>query len=136
MALRVVTLLTLGSICIPTRAAAQLPSDSLPHLNVSMEYRGVPPGGFALWSWKEGVIRHTPLVGGGITGRLSRDPADRKSPFLAWFLSWLVPGGGQGYNGQWGKAAGFFGVAAVGFGIVVSMTALAVARIVDVATPG
>lgn len=120
MALRIVTLLTLGFICIPTWAAAQPPSDSLPHLNASIEYRGVLPRGVALWPLEEGVIRHTPLVGGGITGRLARDPADRKSPFLAWFLSWLVPGGGQGYNGQWGKAAGFFGVAAVGFGIVVS----------------
>jgi hypothetical protein len=43
-----------------------------------------------------------------------------KSPVLAWFLSWLVPGGGQGYNGQWGKAAAFFIPAAVGFTLVVS----------------
>jgi hypothetical protein len=40
-----------------------------------------------------------------------------KSPALAWFLSWLVPGGGQGYNGQWLKAAAFFVPAAVGFGL-------------------
>ncbi len=37
-----------------------------------------------------------------------------KSPLLAWFLSFLVPGGGQGYNGQWGKAAAFFGGAVTG----------------------
>ena len=42
------------------------------------------------------------------------DGVRHKSPFLAWFLSFLVPGGGQGYNGQWGKAAAFFGGAALG----------------------
>jgi hypothetical protein len=41
-----------------------------------------------------------------------------KSPVLAWFLSWLIPGGGQAYNGQWTKAAAFFGVAAAGFAVV------------------
>jgi hypothetical protein len=46
--------------------------------------------------------------------------AQHKSPFLAWFLSWLVPGGGQGYNGQWGKAAGFFVAGAAGFALVVA----------------
>lgn len=46
--------------------------------------------------------------------------ARHKSPVLAWFLSWLVPGGGQGYNGQWGKAAGFFIAAAAGFALVLS----------------
>jgi hypothetical protein len=40
-----------------------------------------------------------------------------KSPVLAWFLSWVVPGGGQGYNGQWTKAAAFFVPAAIGFGL-------------------
>jgi hypothetical protein len=43
-----------------------------------------------------------------------------KSPFLAWFLSWLVPGGGQGYNGQWGKAGLFFAGAVTGVALVVS----------------
>lgn len=43
-----------------------------------------------------------------------------KSPVLAWFLSWLVPGGGQAYNGQWTKAAVFFGSAAAGFALVAS----------------
>ena len=38
----------------------------------------------------------------------------RQSPSLAWFLSFLVPSGGQGYNGHWGKAAAFFGGAVVG----------------------
>jgi len=45
--------------------------------------------------------------------------APHKSPALAWALSLLVPGGGQGYNGQWGKGAIFFGVVAVGMGIYV-----------------
>ena len=51
-----------------------------------------------------------------------QDPVARrhKSPFLAWFLSWLVPGGGQGYNGQWVKAAAFFGGAMVGVALVAS----------------
>jgi hypothetical protein len=40
--------------------------------------------------------------------------ARHKSPFLAWFLSFLVPGAGQGYNDQWGKAAAFFGGAVAG----------------------
>jgi hypothetical protein len=49
------------------------------------------------------------------------DPSrHHKSPVLAWFLSWLVPGGGQGYNGQWSKAAAFFVPAAVGFGLAAS----------------
>jgi hypothetical protein len=43
-----------------------------------------------------------------------------KSPFLAWFLSWLVPGGGQGYNGQWAKAGLFFGGAVTGVVLVAS----------------
>ena len=38
----------------------------------------------------------------------------RRSPALAWFLSFLVPGAGQGYNGQWGKAAVFFTVFTTG----------------------
>jgi hypothetical protein len=50
--------------------------------------------------------------------------ARHKSPVLAWFLSWLVTGGGQAYNGQWAKAAAFFVPAAVGFGLMVSNNGL------------
>jgi hypothetical protein len=57
-------------------------------------------------------------------GRITLPPAAaegrHKSPVLAWFLSWIVPGGGQAYNGQWGKAAGFFIPALAGFALVVS----------------
>jgi hypothetical protein len=56
-----------------------------------------------------------------LTSEFQADSSRRhKSPFLAWFLSWLVPGGGQGYNGQWAKAAAFFVPAAVGFALAVS----------------
>lgn len=40
-------------------------------------------------------------------------PRSVKSPGTAVLLSLLIPGGGQGYNGEWGKAAGFFAGAAV-----------------------
>ena len=49
--------------------------------------------------------------------------ASKKSPALAFLLSFLIPGAGQGYNGQWGKGAGLFigelvslGVTAAGAG--------------------
>jgi hypothetical protein len=35
-------------------------------------------------------------------------PYRRKEPGVAWVLSFLVAGAGQGYNEQWGKAAAFF----------------------------
>ncbi len=34
--------------------------------------------------------------------------ASKKSPALAFLLSFLIVGAGQGYNGQWGKGAGMF----------------------------
>lgn len=43
-----------------------------------------------------------------------------KSPFLAWFLSWMMPGGGQAYNGQWGKSAIFFGGAVAGLSLAIA----------------
>jgi hypothetical protein len=43
-----------------------------------------------------------------ITPTPVRQPAGKKkSPALSWFLSFLVPGAGQFYNGQWEKGAGF-----------------------------
>jgi hypothetical protein len=36
-------------------------------------------------------------------------PQSAKSPGTAALLSVLIIGGGQGYNGEWGKAAAFFG---------------------------
>jgi len=59
--------------------------------------------------------------------KMTRDPAPasrqspvsgRKSPGVAFLLSFLVPGAGQGYNGQWGKAGVMFG------GFVVSSAVL------------
>ncbi len=47
----------------------------------------------------------------------ARAPASvqsEKSPGVAWLLSFLIVGGGQAYNGQWGKAVAFFGGAIVG----------------------
>jgi hypothetical protein len=42
-----VTLLTLGSVCGPAWAAAQLSSESLPQvLNAALAYRSVAPGSF------------------------------------------------------------------------------------------
>jgi hypothetical protein len=43
-----------------------------------------------------------------------------KSPGVAWLLSFLIVGGGQAYNGQWGKAGAFFGGAVVGYGLMLS----------------
>lgn len=48
------------------------------------------------------------------------DPSSHKSPSLAWFLSFLMPGGGQAYNGQWGKSAVFFGSTVVAFALAMS----------------
>jgi hypothetical protein len=44
--------------------------------------------------------------------------AGRKSPAAAFLLSLLIVGGGQGYNGQWGKAALMFGGAAASVAIM------------------
>jgi TM2 domain-containing membrane protein YozV len=40
----------------------------------------------------------------------------RKSPFLAWFLSWLYPGVGQFYNGSVGKGVTMTALATGGLG--------------------
>ncbi|MDR1602083.1 MAG: hypothetical protein LBS42_06600 [Tannerella sp.] len=44
----------------------------------------------------------------------------RKSPFLAWFLSWLYPGIGQFYNGSVGKGITMTALATGGLGICVA----------------
>jgi hypothetical protein len=41
----------------------------------------------------------------------------RKSPGLAFFLSFLIVGAGQGYNGQWGKTALMAGGAIASYAI-------------------
>ena len=53
-----------------------------------------------------------PLAAGRPAGAVA--PA-RKEPVLAFALSLLVPGLGQGYNGEWGKGGIMFGSAVVGF---------------------
>lgn len=42
-------------------------------------------------------------------------PPKRKNPTLAWGLSFLYPGVGQAYNGDWGRAAVFAVPASVGW---------------------
>ena len=42
----------------------------------------------------------------------------RKSPWGAFGLSVMLPGAGQGYNGQWGKGGLMLGGVAVSFGVV------------------
>jgi len=42
----------------------------------------------------------------------------KKSPVAAWALSFLIPGAGQAYNGQWGKAGFMFGGAVVGSALI------------------
>ena len=111
--MRLGTILVLASALMTTGAAAQLtaPRDS-----------GVVLSGRSLQSSVVGIsprdsspthLLTLPPIQADSSGR-------HKSPVLAWFLSWLVPGGGQGYNGQWVKAAAFFVPAAVGFGLVAS----------------
>jgi hypothetical protein len=119
---RLGALLVLASALIPTRTVAQLPMASLPSaLTASQDAATV-------WS---GRFLQSPVA--SITSQDSSRPrlatlppiqADsgrrHKSPVLAWFLSWLVPGGGQGYNGQWGKAGLFFVPAVVGVALAAS----------------
>ena len=57
--------------------------------------------------------------------RLAKEPPVRptvvvapKSVGAAIALSLLLPGAGQGYNGQWGKAGGFFLVAVLSYGAI------------------
>lgn len=43
--------------------------------------------------------------------------ASKKSPGLAFLLSFLIVGAGQGYNGQWGKGVGMFAGELVSAGV-------------------
>ncbi len=61
----------------------------------------------------------SPLPTAGLPPHAETKPV-HKSPVLAWFLSWLISGGGQAYNGQWTKAALFFGAGAIGFAMAAS----------------
>ncbi|MBI4420743.1 MAG: hypothetical protein HY560_07950 [Gemmatimonadetes bacterium] len=52
-----------------------------------------------------------PAPQGRVTGR--------KSPALAFLLSFLITGAGQGYNGEWGKAGIMFGGVVVSYAVAV-----------------
>jgi hypothetical protein len=111
--IRLGTVLLLGSALMTTRAGAQL--------TAPQESGIVRSGRTVQWSVASLSPRDSSLPRPLTFSLPEATPSPRhKSPFLAWFLSWLVPGGGQGYNGQWVKAAAFFVPAAVGFGLVVS----------------
>jgi hypothetical protein len=110
--LRIVTIVAPAFALIAASADAQLTSDSLraklypptgyPNVLLAAPVPPLLAERISLYSWQAPIS----------SGR-------KKSPGLAWFLSFLVPGGGQGYNGQWGKAAVFLAVAAVGFNMTV-----------------
>ena len=102
------TILVLGAALLATPTAAQLPLNSLPWTLAATRDSGFISQDSSL----PRLVTFQPI---------QADSSRRhKSPFLAWFLSWVVPGGGQGYNGQWGKAAAFFVPAVVGFALVAS----------------
>ena len=44
-------------------------------------------------------------------------PPKHKSPFIAWGLSFVYPGLGQAYNGEWGRAAAFGVTASIGWAL-------------------
>ena len=100
-----------------SKLSAQGTSQSIPEaLTRPMEFRGYPALRFAARQPDSLIVRHASISTRHVYFSMPQPAGDvrHKSPFLAWFLSFLVPGGGQGYNGQWGKAAAFFGGAVVG----------------------
>ena len=114
--MRLTTMLLLGSALSVTRAVGQIPAGSQHHAMIVPSTGEI--GQLTGTSTSPFVFRssasHRLDMGWDTVVAKPR----HKSPFLAWFLSWLVPGGGQGYNGQWGKAAAFFVPAAAGFAVV------------------
>jgi uncharacterized protein DUF5683 len=99
---RLAVVLLLASLLIPSRSSAQ-------HRLADLTWEPVA-------ALEHGSV--SPLL--AVQAAQADSARRHKSPVLAWFLSWLVPGGGQAYNGQWTKAAAFFGAAAAGFALVVS----------------
>lgn len=59
-----------------------------------------------------------PVVGERADATTSVAP-EHKEPALAFVLSLLITGAGQGYNGEWGKAVVMFGGAVVGLDLIV-----------------
>src|SRR3954470_7510880 len=99
--IRLGTALVLGSMLVATRSSAQLPLASRSWEPAAAQVPG---------SLLDRPALHWATAGIASTGASSQHlltlapfPADsvprHKSPVLAWFLSWVVPGGGQGYNG-------------------------------------
>ena len=110
-------------------SASQLPAQgtlqSLPEaLSRPMEFRSDLAWRFVAKQSDSIIVTHDSMSVRQVHFPVPQSPGGvrHKSPFLAWFLSALVPGGGQGYNGQWGKAAVFFGVAVVGAVVAIPET--------------
>jgi hypothetical protein len=64
-------------------------------------------------------ITKEPVAGGGAPAP-SRQMVGRKSPGVAFLLSFLITGGGQVYNGQYAKAGIMFGGSVISLGIALS----------------
>ena len=60
-----------------------------------------------------------PVAGDTFAGRdmWQVSQASKKSPALAFLLSFWIPGAGQGYNGQWSKGVGMFAGELVSVGV-------------------
>src|SRR5215216_6510926 len=96
---RLGTMLVLGSALIATPTAAQLTSTSQRWaLTLPQDSGTVLPGRFVQSSGARVIFQDSRLPRPHTFSLpwAASEPRD-KSPFLAWFLSWLVPGGGQGY---------------------------------------
>ncbi len=61
-----------------------------------------------------------PVAGDTFAGRdmWQVSQASKKSPGLAFLLSFLIVAAGQGYNGQWGKGVGMFAGELASFGVL------------------
>ena len=57
---------------------------------------------------------------GSVTADTASTPIGYKDPALSGLLSFMYPGAGQAYNGQYLKAVGVFVETAVGYGLIAS----------------
>lgn len=60
------------------------------------------------------IVRGANHAAGDTTPRVRVTPRARKSPPLAWFMSFAAPGSGQAYNGQWKKTGVFASMLGLG----------------------
>ena len=111
---------------------AQQMEEDVVHLNNGGLIRGTIieqiPGGSLTIQTRDGnvlVFRMDEIA------RISKEPVVRmrgriyekkKEPWVAFALSFLIPGAGQVYNGEVGKGAAQFGGTIVGWGLVISAT--------------